>query len=226
MTKHTAVSTANTPTEDRPVAKTVQEFFAKYPEHTYSAGEVVIFPDGNTVTHVCYIVRGKLCQYDISAAGTKAMLNIFHNPAFVPVVNAVSGQPNRYFYEALTDVSVRQAPAKDVVALIQKNPEVMFDMLSRLASGIEGVLGKMAHLMAGTARTRLLFELAITAERFGAVGPDNKNSAYITESQLASQTGLARETISRELQKLKAEGLVSLSKGKITIDVENLHAHL
>jgi len=37
----------------------------------------------------------------------------------------------------------------------------------RVYSGTDGLIGRLAHLMAGTARSRVLYELLIECRRFG-----------------------------------------------------------
>ena len=43
----------------------------------------------------------------------------------------------------------------------------MYDGLSRLYTGMEGLLGRIVQLMSGGARSRLLYELAVKCRRFG-----------------------------------------------------------
>lgn len=194
----------------------ISRFFASYPLRRFSKGDIILFAD-NTVPPVMHITKGKVAQYDIAESGNKAMLNIFQPPAFLPMMNAINNVPNKHFYEALTDVQVRQAPSEDVVEFLRNEPDVAFDLLSRLYSGVDGLLGKVTQLMAGTARARLVLELSIAADRFGVEGDDGSRTVKFTETQLAHQTGLARETVSRELQKLKKEGLIASSKGVIVV---------
>lgn len=198
------------------VTTKLNRFFAEYPLKRFGTGEVILMPSDD-VPPVMLVARGKIAQYDVSPSGTKTVLNIFHNPAFFPMLNAVNRVPNAYYYEAISDVRVRMAPPEATVAFLKENPDVMFDLLSRLYSGLEGTLGKMSRLMAGTAQSRLLYELTVLAERFGEKTDETDYKIKVTEVQLAQQTGLARETVSRELQKLKKEGLITLSKGTILV---------
>lgn len=198
------------------ITSKLTRFFANYPVRRYAQGDIILFAD-NTVPPVLCIAKGRIAQYDIAENGNKAMLNIFQPPAFFPMMNAINGTPNRHFYEALTDVQLRAAPPEEAVQFLRDNPDVTFDLLSRLYSGVDGLLGKVTQLMAGTARARLVLELSIAAQRFGAEAADGAKVVRFTETQLAHQTGLARETVSRELQKLKKEGLISTAKGVITV---------
>lgn len=197
------------------IASKVTHFFANYPVRRYSQGDIILFAD-NTIPPILSITKGRIAQYDIAENGNKAMLNIFQPPAFLPIMNAINQTPNRHFYEALTDVQVRVAPPEEAVQFLHDNPDVTFDLLARLYIGVDGLLGRITQLMAGTARARLILELSIAAQRFG-VDEGKAKVVKITETQLAQQTGLARETVSRELQKLKQAGLIATTKGVITV---------
>jgi CRP-like cAMP-binding protein len=71
--------------------------------------------------------------------------------------------------------------------------------------------------MAGTARSRVLYELLIECQRFGA--PNGQDIAIsLTETDIGARAGLARETVSREMHKLKKSGLIAIMKNKITVN--------
>jgi CRP/FNR family transcriptional regulator len=197
-------------------SKKIEAYFKPYRLKTFFKGELIVFPD-DTVPPISYLIEGRVGQYDIAESGNKNMLTIYKPGSFFPMSCAVNNTPNKYFFEALETVKVRQAPAVEVVAFAQQEPVVLFDLLQRLYRGMDGLLGRMSLLMTGSAEHRLLYELLLVADRFGERQDDGSRRLKITESQLASQTGLARETISRELQKLSRRGTVKLAQGEIFI---------
>jgi CRP/FNR family transcriptional regulator len=197
------------------ITTVVNEFFEAYNPRRYAKGQVLIHAQDDP-EHIYYIVSGKVKVYDISYRGDEVVLNTFSEHAFFPMSYAVNKSPNSYFYEAETDVEIRLAPIDEVVNFIKTNPDVMFDLLRRVYSGTDGLLGRMAHLMASSARSRVLYELLIELRRFGQV--DGKTaSVQMNESDIGARAGLARETVNREVQKLKTEKLIKLSKNEITI---------
>lgn len=129
------------------------------------------------------------------------------------VVNKVA---NQYYFETLTLASIKLAPKEKVLEFIKNEPEVMFDLLKRLYSGIEGVLFKMTQLMSGNAYAKLISVLIISAARFGKNTTDGIHLTT-TEKDLATQAGMSRETVSRQLQKLKKEGLIDIKRNSIII---------
>lgn len=208
------------------IEQKVRQFFLKYPEKRFAKKEIVVHA-GEEPRGVFYMVSGRVNQYDITLAGVETVVNTYKTPAFFPMSWAINRTPNDYFFEAATDVVVRVAPAGEVVAFVKSEPEVLLDLLSRVYRGTDGLLRRLAHLMGGDARSRLLFEIVVTAHRFGNPAANGSIRLPFKEGDLAKHTGLARETVSRTIQDLKAEGLVAIDKeGLVVRNVRDLQAEL
>lgn len=192
---------------DPTVEQTVQDFFSKFRLRKFAKGQILILDDeeANIVYH---LVSGKVKVYDVTYRGEEVILNIFKPPAFFPMSLALNKGPNPYIYEAETDIEVHQVAAAEVVDFLKANPEVVLDLLTRVYRGVDGLLGRMAHLMSGSAKSRLLYELILEARRFGKVAGRGVD-LDITEKDLGARTGLARETVSREISKLKQAELIA-----------------
>jgi CRP/FNR family transcriptional regulator len=203
------------------VKQIVGNFFENYPLRRFDKGEVLIRPE-ERLENIFYLVEGSVIQYDISSAGNEVVVNAFKPGAFFPMSLAINHTPNYYYYEAATSVTVRMAPCERIVEFIKEQPDVMFDLLSRVYSGTDGLQRRMAHLMGGNARSRLIFELMNAAYRFGEHTPEG-TLVPLTENDLARRSGLSRETISRAMNKLKTEGFVAVQpSGVIIFDITNL----
>ena len=191
-------------------------FFASYPLHVFDVGELLVQANDPPLG-IFYLEKGIVRQYDISQQGTEIVVNVFKTPAFFPMAWAITGIPNRYFFEALLPVKTRVAPPEDVVKFLQNNNDVMFNLLSRLYSGVEGMQRRMAHLMGGSARTRLIFELITECKRFGTRSEDGEYVLTIREDELGARAGLTRETVNRELMELKRQGFVNVEQKKLVV---------
>lgn len=198
------------------VAAKIDACFGSYPRHSFAKGQLLLLA-GENPPHIFYIKRGQVRQYDLTNRGDEVIVNIFKPPAFFPMSWAVNQTDNRYFYKAETGVEVHAVPVEAVLRFLQDNPDVMFDLLSRLYRGIDGLLGRMIQLMSATARSRLAYELVIECRRFGEPLPGGGYRLQLTESDLAARAGLSRETVSRELQKIKQRGIVSLEAKQLIV---------
>jgi CRP-like cAMP-binding protein len=207
---------------DKEVKKTIQDFYETFPLKRLERGEVLIRPD-ETLKNIFYLVEGTVTQYDISAAGNEVVVNVFKPGAFFPMSMAINKTPNYYFFEASSPATVHVAPARKAVAFIKDNPDVMFDLLSRVYKGSDGLLRRMAHLMGGNARTRLIFEILNAAYRFGERDAEGNMLVPLTENDLAKRSGLSRETISRTMHKLKNDGIVKVQPfGVVIFELDRL----
>ena len=187
----------------------IDAFFATYTLRKFRKGQVLLL-SGEKAEYIYHLVRGTVKQYDVSYRGDEIILNLFKPPAFFPMSQAMNDTISNYIYEAETDVELQQVPAADAVAFIKDNPDVLYDLLSRVYRGLDGLLGRMSHLMAGNARGRVVYELLIEAKRFGKAKPGGGMVIALTEKDLGSRAGLTRETVSREIGKLKKTGLLKL----------------
>ena len=211
---------------DKNVSRKIEKFFAQYKTRRYSKGQVLLL-NGDKVDYVYHLLSGIVKQYDVSYRGDEIILNLFKPPAFFPMSVAINRVTNPYIYEAETDVEICQAPANEVVKFIKSNPDVMFDLLSRVFTGVDGLIGRMAQLMASNANHRVVYELILESSRFGTIHDDGSCDLNISEKDLGARAGLSRETVSREINKLKSDKLLTTQKKNIVIlDLKGLEKKL
>lgn len=201
------------------IAEELDAFFIQFKRRSYKKGEILVRADDNP-PGVFYLTDGVIKEYVISKKGDEIVVNMFRPISFFPMSWAINDTPNAYFFEALTNVSVILAPRNKVINFIKSNPEILYDLMSRVYRGIDGILTRMTYLLAGNAYAKLIMELMIHAKRFGKK-TDNIIKVEISEKDLASQTGMTRETVSREIKVLKNKGLVEFSKHHLLI--KDLH---
>lgn len=208
------------------VRQKIADFFAQYPLRKFAAGQVLLRPDEEP-QGVLYLESGQIIQYDISPKGHEVVVNAYKAPAFFPMSWAINQTPNRYFWETTQPTAARQAPADDAVQFLRDNPAITLDLLARVYRGTDGLLRRMAHLMGGDAKSRLLFELLNASYRFGQERPDGTIFIPLREGDIAKRSGLTRETVNRMFRVLKEAELVQVGQGGITLaDRRRLTAQL
>lgn len=209
------------------VQQKVTSFFEKYPQRRFHQGQDLISANEDP-QGIFYLESGFVCQTVTSLNGDQHILNIYKTQSFFPMFWAINQTANTYDFEAMSDVVVRVAPSEHVVTFIQGNPEVMYDLLSRLYKGLNGLLTRLEHALAGDATQKLVSILVITARRHGQ---EKDGWHYLTlpmtETELAEQAGISRETVSRIMQKLKKDALVTFAKGRLSsVDLVKLETVL
>lgn len=209
------------------IADKLNTFFTNYTRQFYRKGEILIQadegPDG-----IFFLKNGHVKQYVISQNGDEVVVNIFKPICFFPMLWAVHNTSNKYYFEATTPVEVWKAPKDKVLELIKGDNELLFDLLSRVYVGTEGLLTRMIYLISGNAYTKLIVELLIHAKRFGTLSKNGISyEIKVTERDLGTHVGITRETVSRKMKVLKDRGLVKFNKNVLRIpDTTKLEAEL
>lgn len=194
-----------------------KEFFDSYHERHYLKGEQIISPDEPNDL-VYYLVSGRIKKYSLNYKGEEIILTVFRPGSFLPIDQAVGQKlKNRYYFAADTDITVRVAPSKDVTQMLAKNPDVTLALLHRVNRGLHEFQNRSLSLMTGNALNRVAYEIYIEAKNFGKKINKSELNIDLSERGIASRTGLTRETVNREIRKLKDAGAVSIKHGSITI---------
>jgi CRP-like cAMP-binding protein len=201
------------------VSDKLKSFFTQFKIQTYKKGEILIRADEDP-SGIFYLKEGIVKEYVISKKGDEVVVNMFKPVSFFPMSWAINNTSNEYYFEAMTDVSLHKAPREKTVEFLMGNSDVLFDLLSRVYRGVDGILTRMAYLMSSSAYARLVTELVILGKRFGT-------SLSFSEKDLGAQSGMTRETVSREMAHLKSKGLINFSNHTLVIkDLGMLEAEL
>ncbi len=202
--------------KSRSTEEKARSFFEQYRERTYPKGQIIVFA-GEENDNAYYLSNGTVKKYTVNYKGDEILLNIFRPGTFWPVAQAIGQKRiNRFYYAADTDVVVRVAPTKDVVDMLMKNPDIMMGLLQRVNLGLDEFLGRAVSLMASNALSRVVYEIFVEASRI----TDGKNGEFwisLSERGIAARTGLTRETVNREIRKLKDLKAVRVERGGLVI---------
>lgn len=201
------------------IAQQVKDFFNRFAPREFNRGQIIVDP-GDDPPGIMYIEKGVIGQFDIAKNGSKIGVNSFKPGAFCPMSWAINLTPNKYYYEAILNVSIRVAPRELVLEWLDQNPRIVHDLLSRVYKGLDGLLEQHTILLGSSARARVLFSLILHARRFGVAAENGTIRIHVTEVNLSQQAGVSRETVSRQLRELKNSGNIHVSRG--VIDIRNL----
>lgn len=195
-----------------------EKFYKQFTIRDYKKGEMLIRADDDPVG-IFYLKKGYVRQYTISKAGFELTLHILKPISYFPMVWAVNGTPNVYYFEALTPVEVGRAPKDQVVNFIKDKPTIIFELLSELIEDYAESLKRIEHLVFSDAYRRVISVLLYIAKHFG----EKHDKGIIvdhrfTQQDIATLVGVARETASIELVKLEKKGLIKHVDHSIIIE--------
>lgn len=194
----------------------ISNFFSKFKEHHYKKGEVILRA-GDSPQGVYFIKKGYVKDYSISKEGEELILIIFKPQDFFPMRWVFNNQPNDHYFETMTEVDIWHCPKEDFIAFIEANPEVFFELTSRIVLRLGGIMERMEYLAFGNAYQKVASVLLICAERFGKKeGNKVIIQVPLAHRDVANLLGLTRETTSIEIKKLERKGWISY-RGRLLV---------
>jgi len=207
--------------------KEFEVFYRQFSTRKYKKGENLIRADDNPQGIFC-LTKGYVRQYTISKTGIELTLQILKPIAYFPLIWAINGAPNTYFYEALTQVEVGRAPKEKVVSFIEDKPAIILELMSKLLGDYAETLSRIEHLVFSDAYRRVISVLLYIARHFGE---ENKQGTIVnhrfTQQDVATLVGVARETASIEMGRLEKKGFVKyIDHSMIFKNIKNLELEL
>lgn len=200
---------------DADIEKKINTFFSQFNPRYCKKGEILIRA-GEQPGGVFYLKNGIVKQYAISQKGEELTVNLFKPGVFFPMSWAINNTPNDFFYEAAENLEVYVGIRSRVIPFIKDNPDVLYDLMSRVYIGTDGLLARMTYLMSSSAYFRLVGELIIYAKRFGKYSGEEL-MLNISEKDLAALSGMTRETISREIKLLRSKDIIDFHQNMMVV---------
>lgn len=192
------------------VRKKLIDFFSEYPEKVFASGQKIISSDQEKNPHVFFIEKGYVRLFFECEHGEDIMIHIFKEYSYFPMALILAGQKNIFTFEALSTVQVRVAPREAVLSFLKHEPDVLYELATRLSSGLMYLSETMCQMFFVSAQRRIINFLSIYARRFGI----ENGEMWVTipfvlrHKEIADSIGLTRETVTREMKKLEKEGKV------------------
>ena len=207
--------------------KAFETFYKQFSIRNYKKGEMLIRADDDPQGIFC-LKKGYVRQYTISKTGFELTIHILKPISYFPMVWAVNGTPNVYYFEALTSVEVGRAPRDQVVNFIKDKPIIIFELLSELIEDYAESLTRIEHLVFSDAYRRVISVLLYIAKHFGEKqGKGVIIRQRFTQQDIATLVGVARETASNEMVKLEKKGLIKYVDHSILLEsVSKLNSEL
>lgn len=132
--------------------------------------------------------------------------------------------PRRDRAVALEPTEAVVVPFDQVLAILQKNPDLLRAFLESLGRTLADAYEQVATLAADGLAHRLVKTLLKLAARLGRpTGEEIEIGSYLTQKEIAEMVGARRERVSSALNQLRRRGLVQYSRGgHLVLDVKGL----
>lgn len=194
----------------------VDQFFSKYTKLAYKKGEILLRA-GDLPSGVLYLKKGFVRMSFVAPNGDMLVLHVFKAGSYFPMTWVINDTPNRYYFEALTPIEVQRAPRDEVYRLVKNHPEVLEHFMSRLLTGVSGMMRRMEHLVFESAYYKTILLLLYYAKNFSDAQVKGKLMIPLTHKEIAAWIGTTRETASLQIETLKQKKFIQYNRRLITI---------
>lgn len=209
---------------EQKVLDKLNNFFHKYSKEKLRARNIVIHPS-EKIEYIYFIERGDVKQSLVTLRGEDIILHVYSSGAYFPIMLVMSNMPNKYYFEACNDTIVYKAPACEVLDLVHTDIDICFDLASRCSTGLTKLLIKTENTLYQDAYHKVLVILIYLTQKFGVkTGNTVLINMHLTHYDIASWTGLQRETASRQIEKLIEKGILHSNNHMLSVNQDKLFA--
>lgn len=182
----------------------------------FAKGEA-IYRRGDPGDSLMVILGGRVKVSNVSTSAREVVLNFLGEGDLAGEMAALDGRPRSADATALEATEALVIYRRDLVPVLEQHPQAMLDVISELSAKVRAMSAMVEHnllQMAGKAASGLL-RLAEQHGRktAGGIALDLK----LSQRDLGNYVGLSRENTSRELGKLRDEGLIRMDGVQIVI---------
>ena len=205
----------------------IRSLVSKVTMRHFAAGEL-LFSEGEPCRGLYIIAAGRVRIFKSSASGREQVLAVNGPGEAVAELPVFDGGNYPASVLALEATEIAFIAQQEFRGFCLEHPEVALKMLAAVGARLRRLVGIIEELSFTTVRQRLVAVLLKLAE-----GSGRKTARGLlvelpgTHLELAHQLGTVRELISRNLQRLQAEGLLEVDARQVLVrDVEGLRAVL
>jgi CRP-like cAMP-binding protein len=170
----------------------------------------VFFTPGETGEVLFVLKRGRVNIYRVTADGRKLITTTL-GPGTIFGEMSLAGHGMRGgFAEAATDCTLCVMSRPDLEHLLTTHPQVALRLIEALANRLEAAEERLETLAFRAVPARLARTLLTLAG-------EGREVTGVTHQDLAELVGVYRETATRVLNELRAQGLIELHRLRITL---------
>lgn len=179
------------------------------------AGQVVSTQDDIILAN---IVEGVVKLTETLSDGRQQIVGLLFPPDFL---GRIYSETSTYFAEAATDLDLCVFPKKGFETMLKRYPGLEHRLFENTLDELDCARDWMLLLGRKTARERVASLLLLIARRAPNLGcqhnPEINFARFtlpLTRADLADHLGLTLETVSRQITKLKSDGIIELAENR------------
>jgi CRP-like cAMP-binding protein len=173
-----------------------------------------IFSEGNHPIRLYYVQKGKVKIFKINDEGKELIIRIVNEGEFFGYTAMFENSVYKENADALEDSEIATIPRTEFEELLHSHPDVSRKFIKLLASDVTEKEEQLLHIAYNSLR-RKVADALLSVHKTYHTAPDG--DIYLSRENLAALAGTATESLIRTLTSFKAEHLIDIKDGRITI---------
>ncbi|MDP2088566.1 MAG: response regulator [Flavobacteriaceae bacterium] len=174
--------------------------------------ENTIYYEGNNSKYLYFIGKGEVKTYKITSDGKELITGMYKEGDYFGYSSFFINSSHSEYAVCLTNCNIYKILKEDIIDLVEKNHLFAFEFIKRLSKNVKEVKEQLLQMAYGSVRKKTASTLLNLAKKSSI-----ENEIKISRSDLASLTGIAKETLIRTLTDFKEEGLISTSRNVVKV---------
>ncbi len=198
----------------------LKNFFAdNVEEFSFTPGEM-IYHVGDNSNFVYLISEGIVKTFKIDEQGKELVTGLHKENDFYGITSLSNNIAYQESAAAIEDVKVLRMLKSEFKSILQKNPEVTFELIDHLTDNLSEIKDSLLQMAYSSVRKKTANTLLQFSEKMKKSSNDNPK---ISRTDLAGIAGIATETFIRTLSDFKRDGLIEIEGRNIKIlNIEKL----
>lgn len=184
-----------------------------------------IYHQGDQAQHLYLLADGVVKIGTFHSDGREIIKQILHPEAIFGELSVISDERhNNYALTFNTEVHLYRINTQDFRTLLQKCPNLYFNILSMIGRKLKHTEKRLESLIFKDARERIVDFLKQNAEKYGMrVGYETMFKHSFTQQDIANFTGTSRQTVTSVLNDLRKSNMIYFNRRSVLIrDMEAL----
>jgi CRP-like cAMP-binding protein len=183
---------------------------AKICRQQHLAAREILFLKGDPSDGLYAIRRGQIRIGTTDDLGHQMTMNFLGGGDVFGEIALLDGRSRTADAVAMEDTDMFFLPRRDFLNLLDGEPSIAIQLIELLCARLRDTIERMEETVFLPAAPRLARRILMLATDYGA-------EIRTSQEELASLTGVTRETVNRQLQCWKRTGILSLGRGRVVI---------
>jgi len=180
-------------------------------EQNVNKGEIFLF-EGESIDYLYFLMAGLVKVYKTSSNGREQILHIAPPGESLNDVSTFDGGTNQAGMLAMTPVHLYALRKEDLKTILEQFPSIYINILKALAYRIR----RDSNLVEELSSTQVMGRLAKLLMGQYA-GEEATVGLWLTQQDIASMIGTAREVVNRSLKVMEEKGAIRLGRHRIIV---------